>query len=76
MNGQKDHLDDMTIRKLVDLEICRQTHFNAAFNSVGENVLDKQLAKCLACIPGIDSGVIERATDMLDFIGTNTARKQ
>ncbi|KUJ11674.1 putative MFS multidrug transporter [Mollisia scopiformis] len=47
-----------------------QTLFGAVFTSVGQNVLDNQLTKRLAGIPGIDSRVIQStgATDLLKLV--------
>nr|QZS37290.1 MFS-type transporter [Talaromyces sp.] len=47
-----------------------QTLFGAVFTSVGQNVLDNQLTKRLADIPGITAKLIQStgATDILNFV--------
>lgn len=47
-----------------------QTLFGAVFTSVGQNVLDNQLTKRLADIPGITAKLIQStgATDILSFV--------
>lgn len=47
-----------------------QTLFGAVFTSVGQNVLDNQLAKRLSNIPGITAKLIQStgATDILNFV--------